>query len=62
MRVLAAIWLLVPAALATILSVRGFRLIESEPSAGSTRALVALSILPLLSVFLGVAVSLWGGK
>jgi hypothetical protein len=61
---LAAIWLLVPATLATILSVRGFQLIGSEPKSRSTQALVALSILPLLSVFLGVAVSfnLWGGK
>ena len=61
---LAVLWLLGPAALATIIAVRRFQLIAPEPGQRSTQALVALLLLPLLSAYLGVFVSfnVWGGK
>jgi hypothetical protein len=62
--VLAAAWLIVPAAIATFLAVRTFRLIGPVPEQRPAQALLALLLLPLLSAYLGVVGSFntWGGK
>jgi hypothetical protein len=62
--VLAAAWLVLPAAIATYLAVRFFRLIGPDPGQRSTQALLALLLLPIISVYLGVVISFdtWGGK
>ena len=62
--VFAAAWLVLPAAIATFLAVRVFRLIGPDPGQRSTQALLALLLLPAASVYLGVVISFntWGGK
>jgi hypothetical protein len=62
--VLTIAWLVLPAIAATFLSVRVFRLIEPEAHQRSTRALLAIVLLPLLSAYFGVYISfnIWGGK
>ena len=62
--VLAAAWLFLPAAIAAFSAVRFFRLIGPDPSQRSTQALLALLLLPAVSMYLGVMISfnIWGGK
>jgi len=59
-----AAWLVLPPLIATVLAVRTFRLVAREPAQRSTSALIAILALPLLSLYLGVAISfnVWGGK
>jgi len=62
--VLAASWLVLPASIATFLAVRFFRLIARDPAKRSAQSLLALLLLPAVSMSLGVVISFntWGGK
>lgn len=62
--VFAATWLVLPVTVASLLSFRQFRLVAIEPERRSASSLIALLVLPLLSVYLGVLLSfnIWGGK
>jgi hypothetical protein len=61
---IAVAWLVLPPLVATVLAVRRFRLLGHDRAQRSTPGLLAILVLPLLSVYLGVAVSfnVWGGK
>jgi hypothetical protein len=62
--VIATAWLVLPPIIATLLAVRTFQLVAREPAQRSTSALIAILVLPLLSLYLGVTISfnVWGGK
>jgi hypothetical protein len=61
---IAVAWLVLPPLIATVLAIRTFGLLGRDRAQRSTPALLAILVLPLLSVYLGVAVSfnVWGGK